>query len=125
MVLRRWSAISWFAVGVGIGRLVRVKVASPGRAPAGFKVLRAVAKAWSWRRKRNAGSASTNLDLAHAEDVSDGSIGRMIMLAYLAPAVLKKLLLLRPFAMSLKGLTAIADLPWAEQVAAAFGPSEA
>jgi len=25
----------------------------------------------------------------------------------------------------LKDLTAIADLPWAEQVAAAFGPSEA
>jgi hypothetical protein len=72
-------------------------------------VLRAVAKAWSWRRKLDAGKASTNLDLA-----------------YLAPAVLEKLLLQRcPLAVSLKDLTAIADLPWAEQVAAAFGPSEA
>ena len=53
-------------------------------------------------------------------------IGRMIKLAYLAPAVLEKLLLQRcPLAVSLKDLTAIADLPWAEQVAAAFGSSEA
>ena len=50
----------------------------------------------------------------------------MIKLAYLAPAVLEKLLLQRcPLAVSLKDLTAIADLPWAEQVTAAFGPSEA
>lgn len=89
-------------------------------------VLRAVAKAWSWRRKLEAGKASTNLDLAHVEDVSDRYIGRMIKLAYLAPAVLEKLLLQRcPLAVSLKDLTVIADLPWAEQVAAAFGSSEA
>ena len=86
-------------------------------------VLRAVAKAWSWRRKLEAGKASTNFDLAHAEDVSDRYIGRMIKLA---PAVLEKLLLQRcPLAVSLKDLTVIADLPWAEQVAAAFGSSEA
>ena len=89
-------------------------------------VLRAVAKAWSWRRKLETGKASTNLDLAYVEDVSDRYIGRMIKLAYLAPAVLEKLLLQRcPLAVSLKDLTAIADLPWAEQVAAAFGSSEA
>ncbi len=88
-------------------------------------VLRAVAKAWSWRRKLEAGKASTNLDLARAEDVSDRYIGRMIKLAYLAPAVLEKLLLQRcPLAVSLKDLTAVAELPWAEQVAAAFGPAE-
>jgi CelD/BcsL family acetyltransferase involved in cellulose biosynthesis len=89
-------------------------------------VLRAIAKAWSWRRELEAGKASTNFDLAHAEDVSDRYIGRMIKLAYLAPAVLEKLLLQRcPLAVSVKDLTAIADLPWADQVAAAFGSSEA
>jgi len=89
-------------------------------------VLRAVAKAWSWRRKLEAGQASTNLDLARTEDVSDRYIGRMIKLAYLAPAVLEKLLLQRcQLAVSIKDLTAVADLPWAEQVAAAFGPPEA
>ncbi len=86
-------------------------------------VLRAIARAWSWRRKLESGQASTNLDLAHAEDVSDRYIGRMIKLAYLAPAVLEKLLLRRcPLAVSIKDLTAVADLPWAEQVAAAFDP---
>lgn len=87
-------------------------------------MLRAVAKAWSWRRKLESGQASTNLDLAHDEDVSDRYIGRMIKLAYMAPAVLKKLLLQRCLlAISAKDLTAIADLSWAEQVAAAFGLS--
>ena len=86
-------------------------------------VLRAIARAWSWRRKLESGQASTNLDLARTEDVSDRYIGRMIKLAYLAPAVLEKLLLQRcPLAVSIKYLTAVADLPWAEQVAAAFDP---
>ena len=85
-------------------------------------ILKTIAKAWSWRRKLESGQASTNLDLAHDEDVSDRYIGRMIKLAYLAPAVLEKLLLQRcPLAVSVKDLTAIADLPWAEQAAAAFG----
>lgn len=71
-------------------------------------VLRAAAKAWSRRRKLEAGKASTNFDLVHAEDVSDRYIDRMIKLAYLAPAVLEKLLLQRrPLAVSLKDLTAI------------------
>jgi hypothetical protein len=82
----------------------------------------APSRAWSWRRKLESGQASTNLDLAHEEDVSDRYIGRMIKLAYLAPAVLEKLLLQRcPLTVSVKDLTAIADLAWAEQVAATFG----
>lgn len=89
-------------------------------------VLRAIARAWSWRRKLEAGQVSTHLDLARDEDVSDRFIGRMLKLAYLAPAVLEKLLLQRcPLAVSIKDLTAVADLPWAEQVAAAFGHPEA
>ena len=89
-------------------------------------VLKAIARAWSWRRKLEAGQVSTNLDLARAEDVSDRYIGRMLKLAYLAPAVLEKLLLQRcPLAVSIKDLAAVADLPWAEQIAAAFGRPEA
>lgn len=88
-------------------------------------VLRAVAKAWGWRRKLEAGQVSNNLDLARAEDVSDRYVGRILKLAYLAPAVLEKLLLQRcPLAVSIKDLTAVADLPWAEQVAAVFGHQE-
>ncbi len=67
---------------------------------------------------------SPYVDLARTEDLSDRYIGRMIKLAYLAPAVLEKLLLQRcPLAVSLKDLTAVADLPWAEQVDAAFNPA--
>ena len=89
-------------------------------------VLKAIARAWGWRRKLEAGQVSTNLDLARAEDVSDRYIGRMLKLAYLAPAVLEKLLLQRcPLAVSIKDLAAVADLPWAEQIAAAFGRPEA
>jgi hypothetical protein len=41
-----------------------------------------------------------------------------------ATSVLEKLLLQRcPLVVSLKDLTAIADLPWADQVVAAFGAS--
>jgi hypothetical protein len=78
-------------------------------------VLRAVAKAWGRRRKLETGKASTNLDLAHVEDVLDRYIGRLIKLAYLPPAVLEILPLQRcPLAVSLKDLTAFADLPWAD-----------
>jgi len=85
-------------------------------------VLKAIAKAWSWRRKLESGAATTIQDIAQAEDISDRYVGRMLKLAYLAPAVLDKLLVQRVSpAVSIKDLTAIADLPWAEQVAAAFG----
>ena len=85
-------------------------------------VLRAVANAWSWQRKLEAGQASTNLDLARTQEISDRYIGRMIKLAYLAPSAAEKLLLQRSLlTVSIKDLMAIADPPWAEQVSAAFG----
>jgi hypothetical protein len=47
----------------------------------------------------------------------------MIKLASLASAVVEKLLLKRcPLAVSIQNLTAVADLPLAEQGAAAFDP---
>ncbi len=65
-------------------------------------------------------SVLTLIDWADFEvPVGGGCVA--IKLAYLAPAVLEKLLLHRcPLAVSIKDLTAIADLPWAEQVVAAF-----
>ena len=57
-----------------------------------------------------------------SEAVGDRDIGRMIKSVDLAPAVLGRVRLQRrPPAVSVKDLTAVADLPWAEQVAAAFG----
>jgi len=85
-------------------------------------VLRAIARAWNWRRRLERGEASTIADIASAEKVTDRFVSRMMRLAYLAPDVLEKLLIHRiPPALSLSDLVAVADLPWAEQVEAVFG----
>lgn len=85
-------------------------------------VLKAIAKAWSWRRKLENGEAATIQDIADAEGVSDRYVGRMLRLAYLAPAVLEKLVIQRvPPAMSVKDITGAAELSWADQAIAVFG----
>lgn len=88
-------------------------------------VLRAIARAWNWRRKLERGEASTIADIAAAEKVTDRFVSRMMRLAYLAPDVLEKLLLHRiPPALSLNDLVAVADLPWAEQMNPVFDISQ-
>lgn len=85
-------------------------------------VLKAIAKAWGWRRKLESGAVGTVSDIAAAENVSSAYVGRMLRLAYLAPAVLDKLLIDHAApAVSVKDLTLIADLPWEKQPAAVFG----
>ena len=85
-------------------------------------VLRAIARAWSWRRQLETGAVSTILDIAAAEKVSDRFVGRMIRLAYLSPNVLETLVITRkPPALSLNDLMAVAELPWAEQMNSVFG----
>ena len=84
-------------------------------------VLKAIAKAWSWRRKLDTGAAATIDDLAHAEGVTHRYVGRTMRLAYLSPAVLEKLLIQRAApAVSIKEMIIAADLPWAEQKAMVF-----
>lgn len=85
-------------------------------------VLKAIARAWSWRRKLEAGVAATIDDLARAEGVTHRYVGRTMRLAYLAPDVLEKLLVARVApAVTIKDMAAAAELPWAEQEAAVFG----
>ena len=84
-------------------------------------VLRAIARAWSWRRKLETGAASTIQDIAAAEKVSDRFVGRMIRLAYLSPSVLETLVITRkPPAISINDLMAVAELPWFEQAKRVF-----
>src|SRR5690606_10076892 len=88
-------------------------------------VLRAIARAWNWRRKLERGEASTIADIAAAEKVTDRFVSRMMRLAYLAPDVLEKLVIYRiPPALSLNDLMAVAERPWAEQMEAVFGISQ-
>jgi len=85
-------------------------------------VLRAIARAWNWRRRLERGEASTIADIANAENLSDRYVSRMVRLAYLAPAVLEKLVLERsPSPMSIKDLAVAAELAWVEQESVVFG----
>lgn len=84
-------------------------------------VLRAIARAWSWRRQLEAGVASTIQDIAAAERVSDRFVSRMMRLAYLSPEVLEHLVIRRvPPALSLNDLVAVAARPWSEQMRMVF-----
>ena|SRR5690554_3305753 len=85
-------------------------------------VLKAIAKAWSWRRKLESGTLATIQDIAEAEGVTPAFIRRTMKLAYLAPAVLEQILIARISpAVSLKDLAAAAELSWTGQEAAVFG----
>ena len=60
-------------------------------------------------------------DIAEAEDVTPAYVGRMLKLAYLAPAVLEKLLIERVApVVSVKDMAAAAELLWTEQAGAVF-----
>jgi len=88
-------------------------------------ILKAIAKAWSWRRKLESGEAATIADLARSEAVAPSFISRMLKLAYLAPPVLEKVLITRISpSVSLKDMSAIADWPWAGQLDAVFGEAQ-
>lgn len=80
------------------------------------RVLRAIARAWSWRRQLESGAVATIQDIATTEKLSDQFVSRMIRLAYLAPDVLDQLVLRRrPPALSLIDLADAAGRPWIEQ----------
>lgn len=88
-------------------------------------VVKAIARAWSWRRKLESGAVATMSDIAEAEGVTPPYVGRMLKLAYLAPAVLEKLLIARIApTVSVKDLAAVAELPWAEQATAVFATNK-
>lgn len=84
-------------------------------------LLRAVARAWGWRRKLERGDAATLSDIAQAEQVTLPFVSRYIRLAYLSPIVLEHLLIhRRPCALPLDKLAAAAIVPWAEQSGVVF-----
>lgn len=84
-------------------------------------VLRAIARAWSWRRQLETGATCTIQDIAAAEKVSDRFVSRMMRLAYLSPEVMHCLVIRRISpALSLNDLVALTDRPWAEQMDLVF-----
>ena len=87
-------------------------------------ILRAIGRAWSWRRKLETGEAATIHVIAKAEKVASQFVGPMVRLAYLSPDVLERLLMWRePPSATIKQMIEATHLPWAEQMATVFGES--
>ena len=85
-------------------------------------ILKAIATAWSWRRKLANGEVGTMADIAALEGVTHSYVGRILKLAYLAPTVLEKLLIARVSpTVSVKELAEATERPWAEQAGVVFG----
>jgi hypothetical protein len=85
-------------------------------------ILRAVGRAWSWRRRMEAGEFSTVRDLAIAVNLAERHVSRQLRLAYLAPEVLKRLVYKREIsAITVKQLADCALLSWQDQEVWVFG----
>jgi hypothetical protein len=80
------------------------------------RLLRAIGRAWDWRRRLERGDVTTIADLAREEGISDRYVSRVIRLAWLSPPVLERLVLRRePSVLSIFDLCGVAELRWAEQ----------
>jgi hypothetical protein len=85
-------------------------------------ILRAIGRAWGWRRRMEAGEFGTVRDLAIAVNLAERHVSRQLRLAYLAPEVLKHLTCGREAsAVSLYDLCFLAGEPWGKQVGLALG----
>jgi hypothetical protein len=85
------------------------------------RTLRAIARAWNWRRRLERGEAAALSDIAIAEKVTLPFVSRTIRLAYLSPTVLEQFLVhRRPCVLPLDKLAAAALAPWVEQLTMVF-----
>lgn len=85
-------------------------------------ILRAIGRAWAWRRRMEAGEFSTVEELATALNLGDRHVNRLLRLAYLSPEVLKRLTCAREnTALSLRDLCFSAGDPWLIQYRSIFG----
>jgi hypothetical protein len=85
-------------------------------------ILRAIGRAWAWRRRMEAGEFGTVRDLAIAVNLAERHVSRQLRLAYLAPEVLKRLVYEREVsAVTVMQLSECARLPWLDQAGVVFG----
>ncbi|SNS05905.1 hypothetical protein [Antarctobacter heliothermus] len=85
-------------------------------------ILRAIGRAWGWRRRMDAGEFSTIQELAEAVGLAERHVSRQLRLAYLAPEVLKRLACGREAsAVTVMHMTECAALSWHQQAAVVFG----
>lgn len=85
---------------------------------ASAKLLRALARAWDWRRRLENGEASTLQDIAEADKVTLAFVARYIRLTYLAPQLIEDLVANKlPAELQLERLTILVCQPWVSQPA--------
>jgi hypothetical protein len=85
-------------------------------------ILRAIGRAWGWRRRMDACEFATIQELAEAVGLAERHVSRQLRLAYLAPEVLKRLTCGREAsAVSLYDLCFLAGKIWGEQVGRIVG----
>lgn len=84
-------------------------------------ILRAIGRAWAWRRRMEAGEFSTVDDLAAALKLGDRHVNRLLRLAYLSPEVLKRMACGREATtLSLRDLCFLAGEQWQVQLLTVF-----
>ena len=84
-------------------------------------ILRAIGRAWGWRRRMETGEFSTVRDLAIAVNLAEHHVSRQLRLAYLAPEVLKRLVFGREVtAVTVMQMSECAGLPWKDQASVIF-----
>ena len=84
-------------------------------------ILRAIGRAWGWRRRRVSGEFGTDRTLAIAVGRAERHVSRQLQLGCLAPELLKRLVYGREGpAMTVLDPSDCAALPWAEQAGVVF-----
>lgn len=79
-------------------------------------ILRAIGRAWAWRRRIETGEFGTVADLAASVSLGERHVSRLLRLAYLSPEVLKRLACGREAtAISLHDLCFMASATWQNQ----------
>ncbi len=85
-------------------------------------ILRAIGRAWGWRRRMEAGEFATIQELAEAVGLAERHVSRQLRLAYLAPDLLKRLTCGREASsVSLYDLCFLAGAAWEQQFEYVFG----
>lgn len=88
-------------------------------------ILRAIGRAWGWRRRMDAGEFATIQELAEAVGLAERHVSRQLRLAYLAPELLKRLTCRSEVtAVSLYDLCFLAGAVWMAQAERVFWPSK-
>lgn len=79
-------------------------------------ILKALGRAWAWRRRLESREIATAGELAKLEGVTERFVSRTMRLAFLSPDALERLLLMRqPPGVSWYDLVSVASAPWREQ----------